>query len=351
MFDLLQRLCGLAGPSSQEGPVLDAVEAIWQGAGLATERTRIGNLIGRAGGSGPRVLLAAHADELNYLVRAVDPAGFLWLANGQAWSRTLHVRDWFTVGRKVRVLAPAGEVPGVIASVTGHAATLRLPEPKELTWDDLWVDTGLSREELERLGVRPGTRLVWEASLERLGATIAGKALDDRGGVAALCELATGVRRDGLACDLTLVCTVQEEVGVVGAAALAAKEGFDAAIIVESGLAGDVPGLGEAALPIRLGAGPTIIHKDSLVHYDHALTRRLVEMAERASVPVQHAVVGSYGSDGSAFMRADVPTALLTFPTRYTHTPFEMASLRDIEAMVTLLKVFVTTPWEGQTGR
>lgn len=351
MFDLLRLLCGLSGPSSEEGPVLDAVEAIWKGRGLTTERTRIGNLIGRAGGRGPRVLLAAHADELNYLVRAVDPAGFLWLANGQAWTRTLHVRDWFTVGRKVRILAPTSELPGVIASATGHAATLRLPEPSEWTWDDLWVDTGLTGGELERLGVRPGVRIVWDAPLERLGATMVGKALDDRGGIAVLCELMSSVAPDDLACDLTFVCTVQEEIGVVGAAALAAKEQFDAAVIVESGLAGDVPGLGERALPIRLGAGPSLIHKDSLVHYDHALTARLAEVAGRAGVPVQHAVVGSYGSDGAAFMRADVPTALVTFPTRYTHTPFEMASLRDLEAMVALLKTFVTTPWEGISRR
>src|SRR5262249_30343579 len=109
---------------------------------------------------------------------------------------------------------------------------------------------------------------------------------------------------------------------------------------VESGLAGDVPKVGELAIPLRLGAGPALVHKDSLVHYDHALTVQLGDLAARLGIPVQHAVLGSIGTDGVALMRADVPTALLAFPTRYTHTPFEMAHLGDVEAMVRLLVVF-----------
>jgi putative aminopeptidase FrvX len=341
MFDLIKELTEFTGPSGQEGPVLEAVERRWREAGVAIEHTRTGNLVGRVGGSGPKVLLVAHADELCYLVRAIDQDGFLWLANGQAWQRTFSVRNLFTVGSPVRVLARSGELPGVIAAVTGHVATLRLAEKHEMDWDDVWVDTGLSRDALLERGVTPGTRIVWDATCRRLGDQLFGKALDDRVGVAALCEVVRRVPAGELGCQLTVAATVQEEIGVVGATALAAREQFDAAIVVESGLAGDVPKVGDTAVPLKLGGGPALVHKDSMVHYDHRVTARLEELAGEAGIPIQHCVFGSYGSDGGAFMKADVPTALLAFPTRYTHTPFEMGNLGDIEAIVELLCRFV----------
>jgi len=343
MFELIKALSELTGPSSQESLVLDYVERQWREADARIERTRTGSLIGRFGGTGPKVLLVAHADELCYLVRAIDQRGFLWLANGQAWSRTVGVRNWFTVGQRVRVLSRSGEIPGVIATVTGHVASLRLPEPHEFDWDDLWVDTGLTRDELIQQGVTPGTRVIWDAPCSQLGPHVVGKALDDRVGVAALVEIARRVKPDDLRCELTMACTIQEEIGLVGAAALATREQFDAAVVVESGLAGDIPKVGELAMPLRLGEGPALIHKDSMVHYDHALTTHLEEIAASAGIAVQHAVVGSFASDGAALMRADVPTALLTFPTRYTHTPFEMGHLDDVEAMVRLLQAYVTS--------
>ncbi|HSH80983.1 MAG TPA: hypothetical protein VLA19_20820, partial [Herpetosiphonaceae bacterium] len=106
-------------------------------------------------------------------------------------------------------------------------------------------------------------------------------------------------------------------------------------------LAGDLPGMDERTMPARLGAGPVLVHKDALVHYDHRLTKALEQSALRAHIPIQHAVLGSFGSDGAALMRADVPTALVAFPARYTHSPFETGHLGDIEALIAWLCVFV----------
>ena len=77
MFDLIKELTELAGPVGQEAAVLDRAEQLWREAGATTERTRIGNVLGRCGGSGKKLLLVAHADELCYLVRAIDPRGYL----------------------------------------------------------------------------------------------------------------------------------------------------------------------------------------------------------------------------------------------------------------------------------
>jgi endoglucanase len=341
VFELIKELTELAGPVGQEREVLDHIERLWQEAGARTERTRIGNVLARAGGGGPRLLLIAHADELCYLVRAIDADGFLWLANGQAWERKTSLRNWFTVGQRVKVLARSGPLPGVIAAATGHVATLVLPDPGELTWNDFWVDTGLSADELRARGVTPGTRVVWDAPTTRLGPHVVGKALDDRVPLAVITEVLRRVPASQRGCDLTLACSVQEEVGLVGAFALAAREGFDAAIVVEIGLAGDIPTVGERAMPLRLGAGPVLVHKDAQVHYHHQLTAALERTARERDIPIQHAVFGSFGSDGAALMKADVPAAMVAFPTRYTHSPFETGHLGDIEALTEWLCAFV----------
>jgi tetrahedral aminopeptidase len=341
VFDLIKRLTELEGPVGQEHAVLDYVEGLWRGLGVPTERTRIGNVLARAGGRGPRLLMVAHADELCYLVRAVHPGGFLWLANGQGWERRTSLRNWFTVGQRVKVLARSGVIPGVIAAATGHLATIALPEPAELTWDDFWVDTGLSAGELAARGVTPGTRVIWDAATVQQGPHVVGKALDDRVPLAVITEVARRVPAAQRAWDLTLACSVQEEIGLVGAFALAARESYDAAIVVEIGMAGDTPGVDARAMPLRLGAGPALIHKDALVHYDHRLTAALEHAAAGAGIAIQHAVFGSFGSDGAALMKADIPAALVAFPTRYTHSPFETGHLGDIEALVQWLCAFL----------
>lgn len=342
VFDLIKELTELPGPVGQEGAVLDRIEAIWRGMGATTERTRIGNVIAHGGGEGPRVLLVAHADELCYLVRSIHPGGFLWLANGQAWSRTTSIRNWFTVGQRVAVLARSGLIPGVIAAGTGHLASQALPEPKEMTWGDFWVDTGLSREELLARGVTTGTRVIWDAETVQFGQHVVGKALDDRVPLAVITEVLRRVPVAERRVNLTLACSVQEEIGLIGAKALAARDGdYAAAIAVEIGMAGDIPAIGEQDMPVRLGEGPLLVHKDALVHYDHALTARLETVAADVNIPIQHAIFGSFGSDGQAMMTADIPAALVAFPSRYTHSPFETGHLGDIEALVEWLCAFV----------
>ena len=341
MFELIKELTELVGPVGQEETVQARMETLWRAAGAEVTRTRIGNVVAHAGGRGPRVLLIAHGDELCYLVRAIDEAGFLWLANGQNWQRSAGLRNAFTIGQRVKILARGGVIPGVIATTAGHLGSLALPEPTELTWSDFWVDTGLSKAELLALGVTPGTRVVWDTETVQLGRHVVGKALDDRVLLAVLTEVLRRVPVAERACDLTLVSSVQEEIGVVGANALAARMDFDAAVVLEIGLAGDIPGVAFRDMPLRLGDGPVLVHKDSLVHYDHRLTARLEQIAREERIAIQHAVFGSFGSDGAALMQADIPAALVAFPARYTHTPFETGHLGDIEALTDWMCAFV----------
>lgn len=344
MFDLIKRLTEMSGPVGEEHAVVDAVAREWQHRGVDVERSPTGNLLGRAGGHGPRLLIVAHADELCYLVRAIDERGFLWLAGGQRWARTAGHRQSFAVGQRVRILAPDQEIPGTIAAPTGHLAALALPEPREWTWNDFYVDCGLTRDELVERGVTPGTRVIWDATTERIGAHIVGKALDDRVLLAVQIALLDRIDPEQLTVELLLGCTVQEEIGLIGAAGLARTHAFDQAIALEVGLAADFPGVRDDMVPLKLGAGPVLVHKDAGVHYHVPLTRALARTAAAHGIPFQHAVFGSFASDGAALMRADVPTALLAFPVRYTHTPFETGHPDDIEGLVDWLAAYVQRP-------
>ena len=348
MFQQIKELTELTGPVGQESAVLDFVQAQWHELGAVTRRTKTGNVLGRIANPGAKkLLIVAHADELCYLVRSIDYNGFLWLANGQGWGRTTEMRNAFTIGTRVKVLARGGAIPGVIGSAVGHVASLALHDLQELTWDDFWVDTGLSRATLLAYGVTPGTRIVWDAETVQWGDKVVGKALDDRVPLVVMTETMRRVPREQLAWDVTLACTVQEEIGTIGAAALGAHvlvadEQFDAAIILEIGMAGDIPTVGEGRMPLALGRGPGLVHKDALVHYDYALTMALEDCAAAHGIPIQHAVFGSFGSDGHALMQADIPSAMMVFPARYTHSPFEMGHLHDIEQMVEWLAAFCT---------
>lgn len=344
MFKLIKTLTEMSGPVGQETDVIDFVENLWCDAGVQTERTRIGNLLGTLNEpdpAKPNLIIAAHADELCYLVRDIHPDGYLWLANGQGWSRTTSFRDGFTIGQRVRVLARDGEIAGVIGTITGHLASIAMPPPSELNWDDFWVDTGLSKTDLLKKGVHPGTRIIWDAETVQFGDHVVGKALDDRVFVAILCELIARLKSEQLSYNVTFACTVQEEIGIIGAQALAKRSDFDLAIAMDIGMAGDVPTVSSSAVPLRLGDGPMIVHKDSLVHYDYALTMRLGNVAKSNEIRIQHAVFGSFGSDGAAFMRADIPAALIGVPVRYTHTPFETAHLDDIAQLTDWLEAFM----------
>jgi endoglucanase len=342
LFPLIKELSEIVAPSGQEAAINERIASLWKDAGTKVKQTRIGNVIGHVGGKGKKLLIAAHGDELTYLVRSIDANGFVFLANGQGWQRTLSMRDAFMIGQRVTLLARSGHIDGFIAAPTGHIANMSLTEPKEMTWNDVWVETGLSRDELFARGVTTGTRVVWKTTTERLGDQISGKALDDRASLAVMTELVRRVQKKKLKWDLTLACTVQEEIGLVGASAVASRERFDAVIIVEIGLAGDVPNVGASAMPVKLGAGPILVHKDSGTHYDHNLTRKLEKCANEADISIQHAVFSYFGSDGRMFMQSDVPTAMICFPARYTHSPFETAHFGDLKAMVDWLEAFIT---------
>ena len=166
--------------------------------------------------------------------------------------------------------------------------------------------------------------------------------MDDRAALAI--ATAVGERlaaQDDLPCEVWLASTVQEENGLLGAASLADELTFDCAIAIDVGLTGDIPGPDKRDFPCSLGAGPIVVFQDASCHYSRRLSDALIGAARANDIPVQRAVFQNYGSDGAALIRRGVDTALITYPTRYTHSPIETVDEGDLRHTVDLLVAFI----------
>lgn len=339
-FELLDEVISIPGPTGQEQDVMDWCEQRWRDVSQEIRRSPTGNVYAYIGGSGRKVLIQAHADEIGFIVRSIDKNGFLWLATAQ-------VRDdpakRFPVGQSALVLGRDGAIEGLIAAATGHVLTDEQRNKKALTYGDIWVDIGAeSREEAESWGVHPGSRVIWNPPLRRIGNRIYGKALDDRMFLAFMTRLLEPEVIDNLGCELHFAATVQEENGLIGAEALHHDLKPDVALALDVGLVGDVPAVSENTMPTTLGGGPILVHKDASAHYSRDVIWELADLAAARQIPVQHAIFERFGSDGSQFIRHGIPTSLIGTPTRYTHSPFEMADERDLDATFELLKAYIT---------
>ncbi len=305
--------------------------------------SKVGNLLAHVGGRGPILLLQGHADEIGFVVKSIDANGFIWLANAQAGVASPTKR--YPAGQPALVVGRSGPVEGLFATVTGHILNAAQRRTDELAFDDLFVDVGASsREEVLAKGIHVGAGVIWNPPVRRLGSRIYGKAIDDRVSLAIMTLLLDQVDPADLKYDLYFAATIQEEIGLAGANSLRADVDADLAIALDNGLVGDIPTVSERDMPTVLGGGPTLVHKDHYVHYDYNLIWRIAAVAERAGVPVQHAVYQQFGSDGAALIRQGIPAALLAPATRYTHSAFEMIDERDVEHTLNLLTAFVTSP-------
>jgi putative aminopeptidase FrvX len=351
VFDLVKTLTELPGPTGYEDAVQEWLMHRWRAAGLEVQRTRIGNVLAHLGGHGPKLMIGAHADEISFRVKSIDDRGYLWLTSGRGRAEE-GPPEPVPLGHAAHVLTSDGHVEGVFATVTGHVLTRRQRlhyEHHAIDWLDIYVDVGArTRDEVARMDIHPGCPVINAVPTRRIGRNIVGKALDDRAGLAIMTVLAERIDRGGLAYDVWFASTVMEEIGLVGARSIIS--GCDCGIIVEVGLAGDIPLVDPRQMPTRLGGGPILVHKDAGVPYSTDLTAALRRCAQAADIPVQHATFSNFRSDGLEWMLEGVPTAMLAFPCRYTHSPNETADETDLVGIADLLRAFLTTEPDGPAG-
>lgn len=350
-FELLKTLTELPGPIGHEDTVQDWLVDTWTPLASSVERTRVNNVVAHIGGSGPRLLIQAHADEICLMVRSVSEDGFIHLAMWNADTAGKPPRWLFPIGQPALILGTKGSVEGVFATASGHVASNEQTERGHAVWNDWFIDVGAKdAARVAEMGIRPGCRAIWNPKTQRLngGPHIYGKAMDDRGGLAIITALLEKLTVNDLAYDLSVASTVQEETGLIGASSIPDHADYDLAIALDVGLCGDVPGVDRLDVTPALGEGVTVVYKDSGVHYSRRLSDQLIDLANANQIAIQPAIFRRFASDGEAFIRRGIDTALLAYPTRYTHSPFEMVHESDIDGTIDLLLAFITNRQGGQ---
>jgi len=288
-------------------------------------------------GSGKRIMLEAHADEIGFIIKQVTKEGFLRI-DRVGGSDTATAR-----GRRLQILGDKGPVRGIIGNTAIH---LRKDggDEKAPKIHDLYVDVGASSpEEVSELGLRVGHPAVYADAPEELGAHyLVSRAIDNRIGGFILARVLANLAADRPAATVYAVNAVQEEIGGHGAKMVAHRLDPDLCIVLDVTHATDTPGINHAQHgEIRLGGGPSITHGTC----NHPLVvRRIIDVAEREGIPLQHESSSRYsGTDTDVIFhsRNGIPCALVSLPLRYMHSVVEMADLRDVEKVIALLTAFV----------
>lgn len=348
MAERLEAMCALVAPAGYERRVNRWLATRWGDKVDKAWLTPVGNLVAHVEAPGPKLMLCAHADEVGFVVRGISETGFLWISmpsrspGNRPFTRGPYM---LPTGQDALVVGRERDVPGIFAATLGHLATYEDDRP--LTWDDLFVDVWAEdRKQVREWGIEIGDPVVWNPPLRRRGDFFTSKAMDDRVGLAIMDALLEELDRASLKFDLYLTSTILEEMGLIGAASINRELQCPYAIVLDVGLAGDIPTVGDRDLATCLGGGPLLVHRD-LYTYDVPLTGALLAAAEAEGIPIQHGVFNSYGSDGGELTKSGAASALLTIPTRYTHTPIETIHLDDVMGALYLLKAFLETGYAG----
>ena len=332
---LLQRLLTAPGPPGHE----EAPAAIWREAAEEfaddVSSDRMGSSIARVNGNGDNPLLAVigHIDEIALLVSHVSDKGFLHVNGSGGWDPQV------LVGQRVEVLTRSGTVPGVIGRKPIHVLEGE-ERKKAVELKGLHVDIGVRDSDEARSLVREGDPIVITAEpLELRDGRLASRSLDNRLGAYVALEVARRVSDAGGGVGpVAGVAAVQEEIGLHGARAVAYGLQPDMAVVVDVTHATDAPGVDAGELGEHgLGSGP-VITRGAIV--SRPLNDLLDKAAESVGIECTTEAAGSStGTDADVvhMSRTGVPTAVVSIPLRYMHSPVELVELGDVEATIEVL--------------
>ena len=335
-LELLEELTETSGVPGYEDRVRDVVRRELEPEVDELRTDSMGNVVGTIeGNSDTEVVVAAHMDEIGFMVRHVTEEGFVQVDALGGWdARVLKAQ-------RVTIHTDDGDVTGLIGSPPPHTLDEEQLESKPEV-EDVYIDLGVDGDTAEEM-VSKGDLVTLEQTTERVGDTVTGKALDDRVCLFAVLEAAR--RIDDPEVTIHFAATVQEEVGIRGAQTLGFDLDPDLAIALDVTVANDVPGFEPGDQVTQLGEGTAIKLKDSSVITTPKVHRRMQSVADDEGIDYQLEVLPAGGTDTAGFQRARgaVPVGALSIPTRYLHTVTESAHVDDIDATIELLTAFLTS--------
>jgi putative aminopeptidase FrvX len=343
-MNLLRELCETPGVSGREERLRAIVRRELTPLVDEVRVDALGNLLGvKRGGSAGKLMIAAHMDEIGFLVSFIDDQGFLRLQPiGGHDPRNM-------VGQRVLVSGET-DLPGVLypARKPPHLLTAEERE-KAPKLEEFFVDMGLPVEEVRRR-VPIGAMVTMARELREVGETVSCKAVDNR---LALYIMIEALRRVGPhPISVVAVATTQEEVGLRGATTSAFGVDPDLGLALDVTIAADLPGMPDYERVTVLGGGTAIKIMDSASISHPGVVAFLRELAERREIPYQMEILPRGGTDAAALQRArsGVPVGTISTPCRYVHSPVEMVHRKDVEASIALTAAFIEEAHRGEFG-
>jgi len=345
--ELLRRLCSTPALSGFEEPMIRLMRAEMSRFSQEVLVDRMGNVIAclpasRAGG--PTLMLMAHMDELGFIIRKIEPNGFLRV------HRLGGIPERVLAGQAVSIYSDNGRtLPGVIGLKSHH---LTAAEEKYVVMpvESVYIDAGFpDAASVEAAGIRVGTPVTYAPFFQQAENLVMSKTLDDRLGCAALLQVLEALQGESIGIRLACVATVQEEFSGRGGVSAATLLKPDLAIALDVGIACDTPDL--------LGAGDLALDRGPIINTysfhprgpligtlpNPKLMSRILSTARAHQLPYQLGTFFGGLTDASyvQYTGVGVPAIEIGVPVRYTHSPIEVASLKDLSRTVELLTTFI----------
>lgn len=295
------------------------------------EKDNLGSYIFKADGTNHRsIMLAAHIDEIGLMVTGILDGGFLRFTSvGGINAASLVAQDVTVYGKE--------NIFGVIGIKPPHVTTEE-ERKKPLQLENLFIDTGLPKEKLEKI-VSVGTiATVRREPLSLQGNIISAKALDDRACVAVMLETAKELRKISHKSNIYYVATSQEETGCRGSKTSAYKINPDIGIVLDVGF-GSSPDM-PPETPC-LGKGPVVAIGGRM---NHKLTKKFINICKEYNYDLQYeGVPAATGTDTESLQisREGIPCILLSIPLRYMHTSVETIDVEDVKTAGKALARFI----------
>ena len=333
--ELLAELCEVAGAPGYENRVRKIVLREIENLVDEIKIDNMGNVSAiKKGKKNKRVMIAAHMDEIGFIVTHIDDKGFVYFHTlGGFDPKTLTAQRVIIHGKK--------DVIGVMGSKPIHLMNTA-DRQKVPTTKDFFIDTGLSKKELDKL-ISIGSSITRERSLIEMGDCINCKSLDNRVSVFILIEMLREMK-DIPPYDVYAVFTVQEEIGIRGANVSSMEINPDFGFGLDTTIAWDTPGSTKQEQVSALGEGACIKVMDSSTVCDYRMVSYMKEIAKKNKIKTQLEILPAGGTDTAGVQRMNPGGAIagaVSIPTRHIHQVIEMVHKEDVRGSIDLLRACV----------
>ncbi|SHK21670.1 endoglucanase [Hathewaya proteolytica DSM 3090] len=330
---LLEELCNAHGPVGYEGQVRNIIKKEIAPYVDEIEINTMGNVLVHKKGTGPKVMIDAHMDEVGFIIEGYNEDG------------TLRFSPLGGVNAKIPpckvVYIGPEKIVGVIGLKPIHLQSKKERE-ESLTYRDYCIDIGLESKEETKKMISRGEYVVFSTECGDFGdGLLKGKAFDDRMGCMVLME----VLKEKYDCDLYASFSVQEEIGDRGALPSCFKVEPDIMVAVEGTICADMPSVPKHLQATEIGKGPAISMMDATSIFDYELTNSIIKTAKENNIPYQRRKAIAGGNDAGAAVgtKSGARVATVSVPCRYIHSAISVASKDDLKNTIALMKAWLKT--------